>query len=202
MSKWMALGMGSVGAAGAGGYFLLKPETETFKTKYKHSLLSKDGDSSIWDARHTSLNGKTPTHKKLKEAVTNYSSTDNSKRLHREACLEIYEMPAESKEYLSDFESYCTKNMGDALAPKTVISDPKETTTEWDKKLNALKGLGSDKVESLPSELKTLKNTIGSASPDANHRETLKNWCDGMKTKMFVGSEDSRFQDFSNYCAK
>ncbi|AEW45148.1 hypothetical protein MHC_01410 [Mycoplasma haemocanis str. Illinois] len=204
MSKWIVLGIGSTGVVGAsvGSYFLLKPTTETFRVKYKNALLSKEGDSSIWDSRHASLSGKTPIYKKLKEAVTNHSSSDLSKRLHKEACLEIYEMPIDEEKYFSDFESYCTKNMRDLIAPKTFITDPKSTATEWDKKLNSLKELGSDKLETLNSALKTLKNAIGSASPSETHRETLKGWCDNMKTKIFVGGNDAGFQNFRDYCAK
>ncbi|CBY92436.1 hypothetical protein HF1_04280 [Mycoplasma haemofelis str. Langford 1] len=204
MNKLLFMGAGAVGAGGLGlgGYSLLKPNKETFRNKFSNSLLNKDSDSEAWNSRYSSLKGQTPAFPSLLEVAKKNDDLQTTKEAHKRACLEIYDSPVEDNKYLRDFELYCSKHIEDEITKSSLISDAKNVGTEWDKRLDALKKLTGDAVNTLSDELKSLKTTMGSSNASDDYRDTLKKWCDTTKTKIFLGSEDLKFKDVKTYCVK
>ncbi|AEG73226.1 hypothetical protein MHF_0971 [Mycoplasma haemofelis Ohio2] len=206
MSKLLlpALGLGGASAAAAGGYALFSgrdnpslPQEETFRTKYAKAIL-QDSDS-LWDSKFTSLErGNQHTHPKLAQAKTQSSSNkETTKALHKQACREIYNSKVEGTTYLSDFQSYCSKNFKDATtSSKQWIADGHNQTEKWNPKLTALSTLGEDQKGQLDGDLKTLKETLSKVSNSSwedSHRQSLKQWCDESQKAIFMGEEDEKF---------
>ncbi|CBY92486.1 hypothetical protein HF1_04780 [Mycoplasma haemofelis str. Langford 1] len=202
MNKSLMMGLGAAGAGGLGfgGYSLLKPKEETFRSKYQHSLINKEGDNQIWESRYSTLKGKSPKFQLLKEVAQKNDDAQTSKSAHKEACLKLYDTPTKDTQYFEDFENYCSKHIEDMVTGGTLIADNKNTGTKWDTKLTALKNLTGTSIDSLSEKLKELKTTMGDQAASETHRESLKNWCDATKTKIFLGAEDSTFKDVNTYC--
>nr|WP_045118484.1 hypothetical protein [Mycoplasma haemocanis] len=194
------IGTAGIGSIGIVGYSLMKSHEETFKSKYPNALLNKESDNNIWESRYTVLKGKSPKFQLLKEVAQKNDDSPTSKSAHKEACLKLYDTSIKDTKYLEDFENYCSKHIEDVVSQGTLITDNKNTGTKWDTKLTTLKNLASTSVDFLPTKLKELKTTMGNQAINESHRESLKNWCDTAKTKIFLGSEDSDFKNFNTYC--
>ncbi|CBY92899.1 hypothetical protein HF1_08910 [Mycoplasma haemofelis str. Langford 1] len=213
MSKLLlpALGLGGASAAAAGGYALFSgrdnpslPQEETFRTKYAKAIL-QDSDN-LWDSKFTSLEqGNQHTHPKLAQAKTQSSSNkETAKALHKQACQEIYNSKVEGTTYLSDFQSYCSKNFKDAIiSSKKWVTDENTKKEKWDPKLTALKTHDTNQKGELDGSLSSLKETLSKVSNSSwedSHRQSLKQWCDESRKAIFMGEEDKKFIQVGLYC--
>ncbi|CBY92620.1 hypothetical protein HF1_06120 [Mycoplasma haemofelis str. Langford 1] len=204
MSKlsFMAAGAAGVGAAGAGGFLLLKDQSipsTTFKERYEHAWLPKT--SNLWSSRLASLKKGVPVHIKLIEAAK--KDGDEANRLLQEGCSLIYEEPFENSKYQKDFELYCSKTNKD-VGSKAWNGDEKNNTS-WDAPLTSLKSHDPSTGGTLPNKLleiqKEIKST-GAAPHDEAIREKLKNWCEEIQSRVYEGSESSEFKQQELYCRK
>ncbi|CBY92905.1 hypothetical protein HF1_08970 [Mycoplasma haemofelis str. Langford 1] len=205
------LGLGGLGAAGLGGYSLLKGKNnpaqkeETFGFRYSKALLRKE--SNLWDSKFNLLKeGTEPSHPTLKSARTKATSGGNdqeAKELHKKGCQEIYDSNLKNTSYLNDFKSYCAKNLKDEMgSSKKWISEGASDTTKWNAKLKSLLTHDEAKNHVLDISLASLKKTLtGEDSTWGDEkRKSLKEWCDASQKEIFEGKEDSRFVQADLYC--
>ncbi|CBY92851.1 hypothetical protein HF1_08430 [Mycoplasma haemofelis str. Langford 1] len=206
------LGAGGVGTAAVGGYILFKdnfssaPSPEkTFRSQYPNAILK--GDSNLWDDKFKTLkDGEQPAHSTLVQAKSKAeSSEEEAKDLHKRGCKEIYDSKLGGTAYLSDFQSYCSKNLKDAITtPKTWISDENTQSGKWDNKLTSLSTHASQNG-ALDEKLNALKTTLSKISTKAwtnEHRKNLKDWCDASQKSIFLGEQDPRFIHVGIYCVE
>ncbi|AEG72738.1 hypothetical protein MHF_0462 [Mycoplasma haemofelis Ohio2] len=208
-STYLLGGLGALGAAGTGSLLALKPwnsNVETFKSKYSHALINA-GDNSLWSNKFTLLKDSNPEHQTLKEAVNKAKATSpdeaGAKELLKRGCQEIYDSPYEGSKYLNDFEKYCSKTNKDASSNQTWNGSDVSTASgnKWDTALNALKTHDEATNKKLDSVLAELKNSIqGNTQITADHRTKLKNWCEGIKSKPYLGSDSLDFKHQELYC--
>ncbi|AEW45661.2 hypothetical protein MHC_04015 [Mycoplasma haemocanis str. Illinois] len=210
MSKVLILSLGGVGVAGVGtgALFILKPwesKVVTFSDKYKYALLDTSKHDSFWDSKYTAL--KTNAGKKHTKLVKAYDEATKqtspneleAKRLMREGCKEIYESPVENSEYKDDFKNYCSKTNSEASSTQNWNSEntADSSNNKWDTPLNSLKS----HQEGLVDALFQLKTTLsGGTSFNQSHRETIKNWCDGIKKEPFMGTDSLEFKNQERFC--
>ncbi|AEW45146.1 hypothetical protein MHC_01400 [Mycoplasma haemocanis str. Illinois] len=210
MSKYLVLSLGGigVGAAGVGGLLTFRPwETkETFSNKYQYALLDTSKDNDSWNSKYTALKQATPKHPTLSKAVlaSKKSPSPNdaeAKKIMREGCKSIYDSPYEGSEYLDDFKKYCSKTNQDASANSTWNTDNTNTSNKWDTTLTSLKDHNFSEKGKLTAALSQLKENIkGKSTFEQTHRESLKNWCDGVKIEPFMGSDSKEFKNQELYC--
>ncbi|AEG72940.1 hypothetical protein MHF_0668 [Mycoplasma haemofelis Ohio2] len=209
MSKlaFLAASTAGVGAAGAGGYFLMKgndnPKT-TFKERYKHALLSKTSD--LWTTKLASLKKEAPTHPKLIEAFNKAKETNQDEaatQLLKEGCDLVYSEPIENSKHHKDFKNYCSKTNKEASS-KTWNSEDKSNNA-WDAPLTNLKSHSISEYGELHAKLASLKQEISSLSGttyEATVREKLKNWCEEIQSNIYEGPESDEFKQQERYCRK
>ncbi|CBY92740.1 hypothetical protein HF1_07320 [Mycoplasma haemofelis str. Langford 1] len=196
---------GGLGAAGVGGYSLWQLNQKvTFAEQYKNSLLKLEKTDSILTFKFTGLQNKTPKHPKLSEAARRFSETEIAKDLHVEGCEDIYSSPVDSSEYFDDFKQYCSKAIKDVVS--NIIAVEKTDTGKWNPKLTLLRSHSESENGKLDDKLDALKKLLpasssGSDNFDDNKRESLKQWCDGIKETLFISDEEIPLKQFKLYCA-
>ncbi|AEW45429.1 hypothetical protein MHC_02835 [Mycoplasma haemocanis str. Illinois] len=197
--------VGGIGVVGGGGYSLWHFNKKiTFADKYKNSLLKLEKSDSIFTAKFTSLQNKTPKHPKLSEAARRFSETEIAKDLHIEGCKDIYSSSADSSEYFDDFKQYCARAIKDVIS--NIISAEKSDSGKWNPKLTLLRSHSESKDGKLDDKLDTLKKSLPVASTgtdnfDDNKREILKQWCDEIKESLFIPNEEILLKQFKLYCS-
>ncbi|AEG73175.1 hypothetical protein HF1_08380 [Mycoplasma haemofelis str. Langford 1] len=206
-------GLGGAGAAGLGSYMLLKDKEEgnttkqeaTFRDKYSQAILNNE--SSLWTSKFTILkDGGQPKHPKLQQAKTKFtvkSDDSDAQSLHKDGCKEIYDSKVEESIYFQDFKKYCSKNVGDGVTEAWITVDKKDSS-KWDPKLNKLKNHNEANQGALDDVLKSLREKLTSGSQstwDEGKRGELKQWCDGVKSEIFMGDADIKFANSKLYCA-
>ncbi|CBY92804.1 hypothetical protein HF1_07960 [Mycoplasma haemofelis str. Langford 1] len=218
MSKLMLplAGIGGASAAGLGGYMLMKgnekapaiQKEETFRTKYSQAILGDTDD--LWNTKFDTLKGTgQPSHQKLKDAKTKSGVSGpetEAKELHKQGCREIYDSEIKSSLYLTDFQTYCSKTIKDAIdkSKNWISSEAGSTTGDWDSQLTQLKSHDETNKGALDSKLKTLVDKLkqDSHSVDEADRKAIKEWCDSTQKEIFMGESDHRFSHSQLYCIK
>ncbi|AEG73137.1 hypothetical protein MHF_0875 [Mycoplasma haemofelis Ohio2] len=215
MSKLLlpALGLGGASVAAAGSYAFLSEKKdpviqkeETFRSKYSQAIL--ESTSNLWDTKFTSLkDGSKPSHPTLILAKDKSGKTETeseAKALHKQGCQTIYESKINDTTYLSDFQTYCAKNLKDAIT-KTWIADANTESGKWNTKLGSLKDHNSKTNLALDDKLTTLKGQLSKVSGNSwtdEHRKSLKDWCDESQKSIFMGENDGSFKHAQLYCVE
>ncbi|AEW45287.1 hypothetical protein MHC_02105 [Mycoplasma haemocanis str. Illinois] len=201
-----AIGTLGVGAAGTGGFFLLK-ELKTpkakFKDRYSHALIT-DTDN-LWDSKFSLLKAANPEpkHPQLLQALRDSkesSKESGAKELMKRVCVAMYEEEIKV-DYVKDFEKYCVKNNKDVS--KIAWNDEANSSSKWDSSLTTLKSHDYGNNGMLDKELNDLKTKISSLSNYENtHREELKKWCEKVKEHVYWGPQSKEFKQQELYCKK
>ncbi|AEG72643.1 hypothetical protein MHF_0366 [Mycoplasma haemofelis Ohio2] len=218
MSKFTPIAVligGTGGALGSYHSSSIKPKHKTFnpklnvrfKDKYKNPLLDLDGDKDIWDAKWNSLKTGKPIHPKLQKAIETKERAEDSKKLHREGCQDIYNSATMATPYFLDFKYYCSKTNKDVIKGNWISANIKDnkkanSKSEWDE---PLKDLEKADKKSLGRELLELLRKIDPKTPqkfDDSHREKLKEWCDFISEEFYLGDSSRGVDNAKRFCLK
>ncbi|AEW45147.1 hypothetical protein MHC_01405 [Mycoplasma haemocanis str. Illinois] len=177
-----------------------------FKDKYKTPLLDLNGDEEIWNTKWNLLKDGKPTHPKLLKAKETNTQQQDSKKLHKEGCKDIYDSATMATPYFLDFKYYCSKTNKDVIKGDWISEDTKnpKTKNEWDE---PLKDLSSATEKDLVKELlelfkKIKKDTKTPSKFDENHREKLKEWCDLISEGFYLGEGLQDVENAKKFCLK
>ncbi|AEG72759.1 hypothetical protein MHF_0487 [Mycoplasma haemofelis Ohio2] len=211
MSKSALLGLGALGAGGAGigSYLAFKPssskeEVTTFAQRYKSAILNfKDNspDATLWDSKFKTLSGKQPVNQKLKEAASKISTAeDEAKNLYKQGCEEIYSHSIKDQTYFNDFKSYCSKTVKEGIKGEWINGD-KGKADDWKPALTALNTHDSKTKGSLHKDFEEIKKSLTPTEFTDDQRGKLKALCDSIGLEIF--EEDSvRVKNAQSFCVK
>ncbi|AEW45255.1 hypothetical protein MHC_01945 [Mycoplasma haemocanis str. Illinois] len=216
MSKFTPVAITLAGIGGISGSYYLTPKQNSriinskvkvsFRNKYKFALLPEGGD--IWERKLELIKKGKPTHLKLKEIAKNQENQDQLRKLHKQACEEIYDYSIIASPYVSDFKNYCSQNNKEGIGGAWItedISNPKKKKppNEWDDKLTKLKNADKKGLQGDMLQLNIRLNSDRKKTQwTEEDRKQIKEWCDAFGDEIFFGQNRISAQNAKQYCTK
>ncbi|AEW45167.1 hypothetical protein MHC_01505 [Mycoplasma haemocanis str. Illinois] len=212
---YFALGTAGAGGLGVGGLVVLKSRqpssTKTItsiREKYSVALLNAKGDADIWTKKYTALETYSPNHPILKDAASKKSGANPNeeeiKKILKDGCEAIYSSDAQEPHNFSDFKALCSKTNENATGSgKNWVTDEpsKADTNKWDNVLTTLKNHDIFNKWILDSTLLALKEEIKNDQTFSQEKRTkLKDWCNSVKSGIFLGEESPEFKSQEDFC--